>query len=48
MVVKNQTLLRDLYAGITMVVKKPITIMKPICRYCNGYKKSNIYYNTYM
>jgi hypothetical protein len=32
--VKNQQLLRDLYVGIAMVVKKPTTIMKLICKYC--------------
>ncbi len=31
--VKNQQLLQDLYVGITMVVKKPTTIMGPICGY---------------
>ncbi len=38
----------DLHEGITMDVKKPTTIMKPICEYCNGCKKTNIYYKTYM
>jgi hypothetical protein len=32
--VKNQQLLRDLYVGIAMVVKKPTTIIKLICKYC--------------
>jgi hypothetical protein len=48
MVVKNQHLLRDLYAGIVMDVKKLTTITRPICKYCNGYKKTSIYYETYM
>jgi hypothetical protein len=32
--VKNQQLLRNLSVGITMVVKKPSIITKPICGYC--------------
>jgi len=32
--VKNQRLLWDLYAGITMNVKKIVSIMGPICGYC--------------
>ncbi len=31
---KNQQLLQDLYANITMVIKKPTTITRPICEYC--------------
>jgi hypothetical protein len=45
---KTQHLLRYLYVSITMVVKNPTSIKKPICEYCNGYKKPNIYYETYM
>jgi hypothetical protein len=37
----------DLHAGIAMDVR-PATIAKPICEYCNGCKKPNIYYETYM
>jgi hypothetical protein len=41
MVVKKQHLLLNLYADITMVVKKTTTsITRPICRYCNGCKKN--------
>jgi hypothetical protein len=36
---KNQQLLWNLYAGIAMVVKKTTSITRPICKYCNGYKK---------
>jgi hypothetical protein len=39
---KNQQLLRDLYAGITMVVKKSTSITRPICKYCNVCKKPAI------
>jgi hypothetical protein len=46
--VKNQQLFMDLHASIAMDVKKPTTIMKPICGYCNGCKKTNNYYETYM
>jgi len=38
----------DLHGGITMDVKNPTTIMKPICEYCNGCKTTNNYYKTYM
>ncbi len=31
-----------------MVVKKPVTITRPICGYCNGCKKTSNYYETYM
>jgi hypothetical protein len=31
---KTQQLLWNLYAGIAMVIKKPITIMRFICKYC--------------
>jgi hypothetical protein len=31
-----------------MVVKKPTFIMRIICEYCNGCKKTNIYYESYM
>ncbi len=37
--VKNQELLRYLYVGIAMVIKKPTIIMKPICGYCIECKK---------
>jgi hypothetical protein len=46
--VKNQQLFMDLHVGIIMDVKKPTTIMKLICGYCNGCKKTNIYYENYM
>jgi len=45
---KNQQLFMDLHAGITMDVKKPTTITRPICKYYNGCKKINNYYKTYM
>jgi len=45
---KNQQLLRSLYSGITMVITKLTSIMKPICRYCNGCKKINNYYEAYI
>jgi hypothetical protein len=48
MVVENQQLLRYLYLNIVMVVKKLTFIMRPICGYCNGCKKTNNYYETYM
>ncbi len=38
----------DLHAGIVMDVQKPTIITKPICVYCNGCKKINNYYETYM
>jgi len=44
---KNQQLFMDLHAGIAMDVRLA-TIAKPICEYCNGCKKPNIYYETYM
>jgi hypothetical protein len=31
---KNQQLLRDLYASIAMVVKKLAIITRPICEFC--------------
>jgi hypothetical protein len=38
--IKNQQLFMDLHVGIAMdVKKKPTTITKPICEYCNGCKK---------
>jgi hypothetical protein len=37
--VKIQQLFMDLHASIIMDVKKPVTITKHICMYCNGYKK---------
>ncbi len=36
--VEIQQLFMDLHAGIVMDVKKPVTITKPICIYCNGCK----------
>ncbi len=38
MVVKNQQLLRNLYVSIAMLVKKPASITRLICGYCNGCK----------
>ncbi len=38
--VKNQQLFMDLHAGIVMDVKKPTTITRPICGYCNACKKN--------
>jgi hypothetical protein len=32
--VKNQQNFMDLHAGIIMDVKKPATIMRPICEHC--------------
>jgi hypothetical protein len=46
--VKSQRIFMDLHAGIAMDVKKPTIIMRPICKYCNGCKKTNNYYKTYM
>ncbi len=36
--VKNQQLFMDLHVGIAMDVKKLAIIIKPICKYYNGYK----------
>jgi len=38
----------DLYAGTTMNVKKPTTIMGFICGHCNECKKISNYFGTYM
>jgi len=38
----------DLHVGIAMDVKEPKIITRPICGYCNGCKKTNNYYETYM
>ncbi len=49
--VKYQQLFMDLHASIIMDVKKLACVTRPICRYCNGYKKTSImrpiceYYN---
>jgi hypothetical protein len=43
---KNQRLLWDLYAGITMN-EKPTTIMGPICEYCNEWKKQRLLWDLY-
>jgi hypothetical protein len=48
MVAKNQQLLQDVHVSIAIVVKKSTSITKHICGYCNGYKKTNHYYDTYM
>ncbi len=45
---KNQQLFMDLHVGIATDVKKPTIIMRPMCRHCNGCKKTNNYYETYM
>ncbi len=31
-----------------MVIKNPTSITRPICGYCNGCKKPNIYYDLYV
>jgi hypothetical protein len=36
----------NLYVGIAMDVKKPMTIMGPICGYCNECKKISNYSGT--
>jgi len=41
--VENQQLFMDLHVGIGMDVKKPATIMRPICGYCNGRKNQPIF-----
>jgi hypothetical protein len=46
--VKNQQLSMDLHMGIAMDVKKLTIITRLICKYYNGYKKTNNYYKTYM
>ncbi len=46
--VKNQQLFMDLHVSIVIDVKKPLTIIRLICEYYNGCKKTNIYYETYM
>jgi hypothetical protein len=30
----NQQLFMDLHAGVVMDLKKPVTIIRPICGYC--------------
>jgi hypothetical protein len=46
--VKTSNYLQNLYASIAMDVKNQQLFMRPICRYCNGCKKSATIYKTYV